>query len=127
MKKKRTKGNKNAKVNFEWAEPVYTGGGIYIFLGKIEGGDWFYACDSWYDVRLLDAAPNEKDDDYEFCGDNPSWQDAHMVRDMEDKKELLRFWRSLYNWIIERKPEGNYATGDMVRSLESLETCINKL
>lgn len=113
------------RVKFEWAEPVYTGGGIYIFLGKIKGGNWFYACDSWFDVRLLDANPNGKDDEYEFCGDNPEWQDKHTVRDMDDKKELLKFWESLYNWIIDTKPEGNYALDDMERSLANLKDYIN--
>lgn len=111
-------------TEYEWVTPIYTGGGIYIFLGKIKGGNWFLACDSWFDVRLLDADPSAPDPDldYEFIGDDPDWQEAHKVEDLDDPH--YDWFEDMLNWIIENKPEGgdcNYQLGDMENDLLDIE------
>ena len=33
------------------ATAIYTGGGIYIYHGKVENGNYFRACDEWECIR----------------------------------------------------------------------------
>ena len=64
------------------AEATYTGGGIYVYTGKLSSGEYFYTADDYEGiVWILDADPYENWDD---AGD-PEWLDAHSTREVNTR------------------------------------------
>ena len=76
------------------AEAIYTGGGQWEFVGKLEDGSFFKAFDSdWYGVHLLDADPGAEYE--ESCTDE--WLTDHSIMTFcEDETETLDFFDRLY-------------------------------
>ena len=103
----------NPKVKeFVSVTPIYTGGGIYVYLGELANGNYFMASD-WSigcvgDIRILDADPREAGDDCWYA----EWQEPHFVRDL-DGDECFQMWNSMIDFIIENKPEGNYSMSEI--------------
>lgn len=105
--------------------PIYTGGNIYVFVGKIDD-NYFIACDSFYDVRIVNANPLDYNGtflgDHEWC--YPEWQETHLVRDVIDRAERRKIFRKILKWIIKNEPNNdncNYLLGDMEDILEDLD------
>lgn len=90
---------------------VYTGGGIYIYYGKIADQLYFLADDESDETILLDADPAEDLDEAEM----PNWQKAHTVGQVDDLKA------SILAYIIENQPKGNYLISDMETKLNELK------
>lgn len=63
------------------AEAVYTGGGIYIYYGKLSDGTYFRACDDWDWIEICDYDTSVEDADYEeFYEEHFKWRDFTMTR-----------------------------------------------
>ena len=93
-------------ARFVSVKPEYTGGGIYIFTGELKDGNYFVADTSFYDVRILNADPNEAIwDDGCYNMDSMEWQDEHLVEFLEPEK-AKKFLISMLNWIKRHKPDG---------------------
>ena len=61
---------------------VYTGGGIWLFYGKLSNGNWFLT-DDYGATRILNADPSDLDvSTYE------EWQLEHLVKDLIGKDRL---------------------------------------
>lgn len=74
----------------------YTGGGIYVFMGKLDNGLYFM-CDDMC-VNFLDADPREAGDDAYYL----EWQEEHAVGfDMD----YPYFFIQMSDWIRENKPD----------------------
>ncbi len=58
-------------------EATYTGGGIYIYTGMLEDGNFFYTGDVWDGYLVLDTDPNENWEENDYS----DWQDAHKIRE----------------------------------------------
>lgn len=59
----------------------YTGGGIWLFRGSLDDGDYFMV-DDYGDVLIVDADPAQ-------YGDEPyyeEWQREHFVRELYDDR-----------------------------------------
>lgn len=103
------------RILFENVTPIYTGGNIYIYLGKIKNGSFFIACDCNDTIREIDTDPL-KADFMEEIGQE-EWEQAHLVKDWNNETaETTRFFISMLSWIIRHKPQTqdcNYQLYDM--------------
>lgn len=78
------------------ADAIYTGGGIWNYMGQIEDGRYFFATDEdFYDILWLDADPRKAGEDAYF----PDWQEKHTTHESCDSletEETLTWFRKLY-------------------------------
>lgn len=115
--------NKNRFVS---VEPEYTGGGIYLFTGKLTDGNFFMADTANYDVRVLTEDPNEPTG-MDALGiterniDSVEWQEEHLVKDL-NPDEAVEFFKEMLKWVKDNGPSGNYLGSDMDYFKEELET-----
>lgn len=105
------------KEKFISVDPEYTGGGIYVFTGKLADGNFFMADTANYDVRLLTEDPNEPTG-MDTLGiverniDSVEWQEEHLVKDLSPD-EAVKFFKAMLDWVAENDPSGNYLGADM--------------
>lgn len=110
---------------FVSVDPEYTGGGIYLFTGKLADGDYFMADTANYDVRVLNADPNEPTG-MDALGiterniDSVEWQEEHLVKDLTPD-EAVAFFKEMLKWVEDNDPSGNYLGSDMDYFKEELE------
>ena len=88
------------------ATAIHTGGGIYIYYGQLENGNYFRACDEWECIEICNSDTSVEDADYgEFYYEHSIdvlWNEAYET-----------FWNEMLQWIINNKPEGNYLSSDL--------------
>ena len=101
--------------DFERVEPTYTGGGIYIFTGKLTNGNYFLACDDMYDVRILNADPDADWEESQY----EDWQIEHLVEDLSSA-DAIEFFREMLIWVNANLPNGNYSWDDIDHMLEEV-------
>lgn len=110
---------------FRSVVPTYTGGGIYVFCGELTNGNYFIADNSWFDVRILNGDPTEPTgesylDIPELNWESVEWQEEHLVEDLQPG-DARTFFREMLEWVLYKKPYGNYQTGDMEYLMSELE------
>lgn len=114
------------KSRFVSVEPEYTGGGIYVFTGELTDGNYFMADTANYDVRVLNADPNEPTG-MDALGiterniDSVEWQEEHLVKDLTPDEAVV-FFKEMLKWVEDNDPSGNYLGSDMDYFKEELET-----
>ena len=114
------------KSRFVSVEPEYTGGGIYLFTGRLADGNFFMADTANYDVRVLTEDPNEPTG-MDALGiterniDSVEWQEEHLVKDLTPD-EAVEFFKEMLKWVEDNDPSGNYLGSDMDYFKEELET-----
>ncbi|MBQ1296628.1 MAG: hypothetical protein IIY21_21470 [Clostridiales bacterium] len=111
---------------FVSVDPEYTGGGIYVFTGKLADGNFFMADTANYDVRILTEDPNEPTGEdclgiIERNIDSVEWQEEHLVKDLVPD-EAVAFFKEILKWVEDHKPDGNYIGADMDYFKNELET-----
>ena len=119
---------------FVSVDPEYTGGGIYVFTGKLVDGNYFMADTACYDVRIVDTNPTVPDDmsddealeKYGITRDEDAWassewQEAHLVKDLTPD-EAVTFFKDMLKWVKANQPDGNYINPDMELIMEELDT-----
>ncbi len=90
--------------SIERATATYTGGGIYIYTGQLDNGDYFMSNDSFVEyVEFFNADPYAEFE--ESCSEE--WQSRHHIGDYSGT-DAERFYKEVLKWIIANKPEGNY-------------------
>lgn len=114
------------KEKFVSVQPDYTGGGIYLFTGRLADGNYFMADTANYDVRILTEDPNEPTGMDALAIperniDSVEWQEEHLVRDLTPD-EAVAFFKEMLKWVEDNKPFGNYINPDMDLIKEELET-----
>ena len=101
------------------ATATYTGGGIYIYTGQLENGDYFMTNDDLISymayVEFFNADPYEEFED--AC--NEIWQSEHHIGEYSDRK-AYEFTKEILNWIIQQRPEGNYSVNEIESRLSKL-------
>jgi len=108
--------NEAIKSTIEYAIPIYTGGGIYVYIGKLNDENYFIAEDSIFNknmpsfsIRIVNKNPEEEDDFW-----NTEWQEEHLVKDMTDgETETKELTKQILDWVIKNQPDGNYDLGDI--------------
>ena len=135
--KENTKPNKSYEI--EYVVPNYTGGGIYVYTGKLKDGNYFIADDTYFgkegdtfspfDIRVVDTDPDKvytDEDGLEYTLlDDTYYQEQHFVEDIEEDN-AKEFTKMILQWVIDNKPEGNYQIEDMEEYL-SIATGIDKV
>lgn len=111
---------------FVSVDPEYTGGGIYVFTGKLADGNFFMADTANYDVRILTEDPNEPTGEdclgiIERNIDSVEWQEEHLIKDLVPD-EAVAFFKEMLKWVEDHKPDGNYIGADMDYFKNELET-----
>lgn len=89
-------------------EPMYSGGGVYLFCGSLSDGSFFIADNTFYDVTLVTANPIQ-------AGDNAftvEWQEEHLIDCLPEDVALV-FFGYMLDWITWYKPDGNYQMLDI--------------
>ena len=118
--------SKSSKLNIEYVTPNYTGGGIYVYTGKLKDGNYFIADDTYFgkegdtfspfDIRVVDTDPDKvytDEDGLEYTLlDDIYYQEQHFVEDIEED-DAKEFTKMILQWVIDNKPEGNYQIGEM--------------
>ena len=96
--------------NITTATAIYTGGGIYIYYGKLTDGNYFRACDDWKWIEICNSdTSTEEADYYEFY-------EEHSI-DCLTGKEYEEFWNRMLKKIIEERPVGNYQEYELEKRL----------
>lgn len=125
------KTDNSSKLNIEYVTPNYTGGGIYVYTGKLKDGNYFIADDTYFgkegdtfspfDIRVVDTDPDKvytDEDGYEYTLlDDTYYQEQHFVEDIEEDN-AKEFTKMILQWVIDNKPEGNYQIGEMQEYLD---------
>lgn len=133
------KTDNSSKLNIEYVVPNYTGGGIYVYTGKLKDGNYFIADDTYFgkegdtfspfDIRVVDTDPDKvytDEDGIEYTLlDDTYYQEQHFVEDIEEDN-AKEFTKMILQWVIDNKPEGNYQIGDMEEYL-SIASGIDKV
>ena len=114
---------KSNKYQFVKVRPDYTGGGIYVFLGKLKNGQWFLADSDNLDVRLIDTDVFKASDDDIW---QPDWQEEHLITDLSEDESQL-FISAMLNWIEEHKPVGNYSMGELENLMKRIKMTPKKI
>lgn len=95
------------------ATAIYTGGGIYLYLGQVDSGDYFFTADDYPGyVLFLNEDPENTID--ECC--NETWQYSHKVGEYTGR-DADSFKKSILTWILENLPQGNYTAEELERRL----------
>ena len=88
------------------ATAIYTGGGIYIYHGQLENGNYFRTCDEWESIEICDSDTSVEDADYN------EFYEEHTVETVTGEA-YETFWNEMLQWIIDNNPEGNYLNSDL--------------
>lgn len=80
----------------------YTGGGIWVFTGKLDDGTFFMADGFEYDIRIVNEDPDEVEDGGAWYVE---WQEEHLVRDLDTESQGPSFIVDIIEWIRANAPE----------------------
>lgn len=101
--------------NISFATAICSGGGIYLYLGQLDNGNYFLTDDDSIDYCLfLNESPYDLEKSL-----YPEWQDSHKVSEYSGE-EALGFNKKMLKWIIDNKPDGNYAECELETRLAKL-------
>ena len=103
----------------ESVTPIYTGGGIWIFLGKVDRDLYFCAqdCDC-YIVSFIDCDPLplvDSDTDGVFHAD---WLEKHTIAEFQDTEPVLQWFERMYSSALNK---GGFDETSLRLSLEEVE------
>lgn len=109
------------------AEAIYTGGGIYVYCGMIEGGQHFLASDDDMWVLLTNdlTMTDELDDDEWNDRWYSEWMEEHATYCTESESEADEWMMQIYQYIINRQPDGNYLVSDIKNRRDALKDEMN--
>lgn len=91
------------------ANAVYTGGNIWLFYGELDDGTYFLTDDNGC-TQILSEDPSDFDESLYW-----EWQQAHLIRDLEDEKERVEFCNKLCDKLLDIE-YGNPARGGIFDS-----------
>jgi len=103
-------------MKIKYATAVYTGGGIYIYSGQLENGNYFRACDDWECIEICNKDTSLSAADY------AEFYDKHRVESLMGNAYKV-FWNEMLLWIIHNTPKGNYSIGELESKMVK---CITK-
>ena len=103
-------------TGIQYVKPIYTGGEIYVYLGKFVDGTYFIAGTPDWDLRILDEDPDQihptDPESYDRAWDDSDWQLDHLVKDYAST-DTQDFFNQMFDYILKNEPAGNYSLGDM--------------
>lgn len=97
---------------------IYTGGGVYVYNGRLEDGNYFMTCDDCLEseVLIVDSDPNATED-----SDYQEWQDAHKVASLHHKAAAA-FSMKMLKWVLDHEPtsDSNYNRAEISERLRKV-------
>lgn len=72
------------RAKIKTAQAVYTGGGVWLFFGELENGNYFLTDDNGCTL-ILDETPENLDESLEV-----EWQETHTIEDIGIKKSFVK-------------------------------------
>ena len=102
------------KHEIKTATAVYTGGGIYIYYGELESGQYFRTDDEYYGIDICDADPSTEEATY------LGFYETHVVEEIpESDLEYFTFWNAMLDHILNGGTaygnDSNYSTYELER------------
>lgn len=97
---------------FESVDTCYTGGGIYVFIGRLTNGNYFMAETGQFDVRLLNEIPDWDNEENWF----EEWQLEHLVKDLNSETESPAFFIDMLTWVLSNGTD--YYKPDIIHFLD---------
>lgn len=88
------------------ATAQYTGGGIYIYYGKLENGLYFRGCDDWESIAICTEDTEKEEADYQ------EFYEAHLINELTGN-DYKTFFNNMIDWIINNSPTGNYLKSEL--------------
>ena len=88
------------------ASAQYTGGGVYIYYGQLEDGNYFRACDGDDFIEICNADTSADEADYS------EFYEKHRIETLTGY-EYQYFWNEMLYWIINYAPGGNYSAAEL--------------
>ena len=92
------------KFKITTANACYSGGGIYIYWGRLSNGNWFVADDSCDFADIVNEDPSAND----FDNLTYEWFEEHLV---ETKSKV--HVKEIIKAVIKEQPQGNYLTEEL--------------
>ena len=103
-------------MKITYANAEYSGGGIYIYYGTLEDGNYFLTDDDSIDyVQLLDTDPSKVFEESLY----EEWQSTHRYGDYSGQK-AKDFLKDVLSWICDSRPSGNYNVTELESRLAKL-------
>ena len=99
-----------ANYTIKTATAQYTGGGIYIYYGKLDNGLFFRACDDWDSIEICNADTGTEEADYS------EFYEVHTI-DSITGTEYVSFWNNMLYFILKNRPAGNYQEYELEKRL----------
>ena len=100
-------------MNIEYANAEYTGGGVYVFYGKVDGKYFLTNEDFGMILNTYPDISNDQTFDVE-------WQNRHIVKEIIEG-EIDEFNLKVIDWIVANSPTGNYDMYELKHIRNSLE------
>lgn len=98
------------------ATAVCSGGGIYIYYGRLGDGTYFMADDACYEyVGVYNQDPYEHIEESSY----ETWQKDHIISWHTDDG-ARQFFKDILSWIIGNKPDGNYLALELEARLSKI-------
>jgi len=70
-------------MKIKTAQAIYTGGGVWLFIGELENGNYFLT-DDYGCTLILDENPEDLDESLTV-----EWQEKHTIKDIGIKKSFV--------------------------------------
>ena len=90
------------------ATACYTGGGIYVYWGQLENGDYFRACDDWDLIWICDQYTSIENEDANWA----EFYDEHTIEELHDDYFVI-FWNAMIDHIIKNDTNGNWCKAEL--------------
>lgn len=94
------------KHEIEHATAYYTGGGIYIYRGKLTNGLYFSSCDTWESISLCFTNTDVEDANYQ------EFYEQYQIDEVSGRA-YEKLFNKMLSWIIKNKPDGNYSLSEL--------------
>ena len=96
------------KYKIKSATACYTGGGIYIYWGRLESGHYFRAVDDWELIFICDDDTSIENDDANY----DEFYEAHTIEELRGD-DFVGFWNTMLDHIISNDKSGNYCANEL--------------
>ena len=104
-----------SRYHIEKAEAMYTGGGIYVYAGLVNGQHFLATDDEpWFMLTDKPTMTDElSDDDWDGMW-YEEWEEQNASYQSHSDTEANEFLLAVYDWILDNKPVGNYQEEDII-------------
>lgn len=100
------------RAKIKTAQAVYTGGGVWLFFGELENGNYFLTDDNGCTL-ILDTDPIDLDESLMV-----EWQEEHTIKDIGINKSFID---SLMDYMEENGSQYGFTETDHYREYMKID------